>query len=132
MNTSDALVEGDRTRLCPIMMIQMIVEEGEEQMHISMGKRMSNCEPDAPMPQNTMDGSMMPMMMNSNIIGGVSITMMGMMRFGRIFTILFGVLVVLSIVALVKWLQNSNQQESKVRSALDILKERFAKGEIDK
>ncbi len=46
------------------MMIQMMGEEGEELMHIAMGKRMSNCEPGAPMPQNMMSGGMMSMMMN--------------------------------------------------------------------
>ena len=44
------------------MMIQMMGEQGEEQTHIAMGKRMSGCQPDAPMP-NMMNGSMMGMMM---------------------------------------------------------------------
>ena len=53
------------------MMERMLGEEGEQQMHVVMGKRMSNCEPNAPMPQNMpvlsgvegMNGGMMPMMM---------------------------------------------------------------------
>src|SRR3989338_6235398 len=55
------------------MMKSMMGEQGEEQMHIAMGKRMSNCEPGIPMPQNMMNGSMMPMMMNmmgSGMMGG--------------------------------------------------------------
>src|SRR3989338_129609 len=50
------------------MMKSMMGEQGEEQMHTAMGKRMSNCEPNAPMPQNMMNSGMMPMMMS--MMGG--------------------------------------------------------------
>ncbi len=60
------------------MMIQMMGEEGEEIMHIAMGKRMSNCEPNAPMPQNMMSGGMMSMMMNM-MMGGQGMPGRGMM-----------------------------------------------------
>src|SRR3989339_1703425 len=36
------------------MMKSMMGEQGEEQMHIALGKRMSGCEPNAPLPQNMM------------------------------------------------------------------------------
>src|SRR3989344_6687015 len=36
------------------MMKRMMGEQGEEQMHTVMGKRMSSCEPNAPIPQNRM------------------------------------------------------------------------------
>src|SRR3989304_6253781 len=38
-----------------IMMVGMMGKDGEEQMHIAIGKRMSNCEPDASIPQNIMN-----------------------------------------------------------------------------
>ncbi len=37
------------------MMVGMMGKVGEEQMHIAIGKRMSNCEPNTSMPQNMMN-----------------------------------------------------------------------------
>lgn len=51
------------------MMEQMMGKEGEEQMHIAMGKRMSGCEPNAPLPQSMTNNGMMPMMMQM-MMGG--------------------------------------------------------------
>jgi len=56
------LMAGDSHEAMDTMMEQMMGEEGENQMHIAMGKRMSECEPNTPMPQSMTNGGMMPMM----------------------------------------------------------------------
>lgn len=128
------------------MMIQMMGEEGEKQMHIAMGKRMSGCEPNTSMPQTIMDSGMMPMMMQMMMGGGMmgegGNSMMGNFAtnltgwfsrvFGWIFMILFWGLIILAIVVLIKWIMSQSKRETQDKSSLEILKERYAKGEIDK
>lgn len=56
------------------------------------------------------------------------------MGFGMISVVLFWVLVILGIVILVKWIAGSSSGPGQppAKTALDILKERYARGEIDK
>jgi putative membrane protein len=52
------------------------------------------------------------------------------MGFGWIFAILFWVLVLVAVVALAKWLSSSIAWPGASRRPLDILKERYARGDI--
>lgn len=114
------------------MMVQMMGEESEEQMHVAMGKRMSGCEPNAPIPQNMMNNGMMPIMMNM-MMGGWSNLSAPLGSFGWIFMVLWWVLIIAGIVALIKWLTSqSRSTPDHEKLPLEILKERYAKGEIDK
>jgi len=136
------LMVGDSHEAMDAMMERMMGEEGENQMHIAMGKRMSGCEPNAPMPQSMADGGMMQMMMGgwfspfSNDNSTNNMMNFGFLPFGGfgwIFMILWWVLIIAGIVALIKWLMGqSRSSREHEKSALDVLKERYAKGDIDK
>ena len=60
----------------------------------------------------------------------------GMYGAGWVLMVLFWILLIIGIVALIKWLLSSGHQRPSEprdgrRTALDILKERYARGEID-
>ena len=56
----------------------------------------------------------------------------GMGGFGWLFMLVFWALVIIGIVYLVKMLLGGTRSEEKTLTALDILKKRYAKGEIGK
>jgi len=123
------------------MMVNMMSEEGEERAHIVMGKRLSGCDTSAAF--SSQGVGFMPMM--QMMWGGWSSpfgsnqTNNPMMNFGYgfgffgwLFMILWWALIIVAVVALVKWLANQFRGGTSSKAALDILKERYAKGEIDK
>lgn len=124
------------------MMTNMMGEEGEEQMHVAMGKRLSGCEPDAQIPQSGV--GFMPMMPPLASLaplggwmmgyGGWNNTMGGWNGFGLLGWIpmlLFWIILILGVVALLRYLGKSGQHGSG-KTPLEILKERYARGDIDK
>ncbi|MFA6097785.1 MAG: SHOCT domain-containing protein [Candidatus Paceibacterota bacterium] len=122
------------------MMKRMMGDQGEGQMHVANGKRFSGCDASATYP--TQNAGFLPVM--NMMWGGWSSTsrpdqsnnsMMnfGFMSFGWIFMILWWVLIIAGIVAIIKWLMaQSRSAHDHEKSPLEILKERYAKGEIDK
>src|SRR3989344_4699087 len=122
------------------MMTSMMGEEGEEQMHIAMGKRLSGCEPNVQVPSS--GAGFVPMMW---MMGGGGNPMMGyggwgnMMGwgdgfgiFGWITMLAFWLLLILVVIALIRYLGGLGRRSDESKSPLDILKERYARGEIDK
>jgi len=125
------------------MMIQMMGEQGEEQMHVVMGKRLSGCDTSAAFPsQGTGFMPMMQMMMGGwSSPAGLNQGNNSMMNFGFspfggfgwIFMVLWWILIIAGIVALIKWLMaQPHGSHGHEKSPLEILEERYAKGEIDK
>jgi uncharacterized membrane protein len=138
----DAVMELQHPGQAHEIMDQMMGGEGSEslsQMHINMGKAYlgygSSFGP------GMMGGNLMGNWNNNSLRGGGNYMMgsfstnpMGTFGwgFGWIFMILLWGLIILGIVALVKWIANQGKYQTQDRSALDILKDRYAKGEIDK
>jgi len=120
------------------MMQNMMGQNGEEQMHTALGKRSSGCDTNAsfssgyglPMMLWMMGGGGNPMMGYggwNNMMGG-----WGGFGLGWIFMIVFWILIILGVVALVRYLGNSGKTTKDDKTSLEILKERYAKGEINK
>ena len=120
------------------MMTQMMGEKGEAEMHVVMGKRFSGCDTSAAFPlQGTGFMPIMQMMMggfgfnNNNMMTNFGYGAFGW--FGWIFMILWWLLILAAVVALLRWLVNQfGGGGSAGKSALHILKERYARGEINK
>ncbi len=124
------------------MLIQRHGEEGEEQIHIALGKEFSGCDISADV--TNISGGWMPMMMggwssptqfnqqSNNSMMGYGFPLFG--GFGWIFMVLFWGLVIWGVVALVRGCVGNghNHGGSNEKSPLDILKERYARGEINK
>lgn len=111
------------------MMIQMIGEEGEKQMHVAMGKKLSGCGSNTVMWTSKGGGNyMMGYGWNNwnNMMAG-----WGGFGLGWLFMLLFWVLLILGVAALIRYLAKSGDNKQS-KTSLDILKERYAKGEIDK
>lgn len=138
---------GDAHESMNAHMTQMMGEEGEKQMHVVMGKRWSGCDDAAAFPPNSGWGflSMMNMMGGGGMMGNWSSPFNGpnniMMPFsyggiwgggGFIFMILFWLIIIGVVVIGIKYLVQSNSSKTSEKSAPEILKERYAKGEIDK
>jgi len=125
------------------MMIQAHGEDGEEQIHIVMGKRLSGCDTSVafpspvagfmPMMQIMMGGWSSPTGLNQGNNSMMNFGFSPFGGFGWIFMILWWVLIIAGIVALIRWLTSqSRSAHDHEKSPLEILKERYAKGEIDR
>ena len=125
------------------MMIQAHGEEGEEQIHITMGKRLSGCDTSAgvagisggwmPMMQMMWGGWSSPFNTNQSNNSMMNFGFMPIAGFGWIFMVLWWVLIIAGVVAFIKWLTGqSHDRRNRGKSALEVLRERYARGEIDK
>ena len=114
------------------MMERMMGKEGEEQMHIAMGKRLSGCEPNAQVPSSGV--GFMPMMGSGwgNMMGGWGSAGWRIGIFGWLSMILFWLLLILGAIALIRYLGGSGKRSDEGKPPVDILKERYARGEISK
>lgn len=142
---SMGLIAGNSHQSMNQMMTNMMGESGERQMHIALGKRSSGCDINA---IDNSDGFFMPMM--GMMFGGWSASNANnqfnnpMMwnygypmfwgGFGPIFMIIFWILIIVGIVYFVRWAvsQSKGGNNKQNKTPLDILKERYAKGEINK
>jgi len=110
-------------------MQNMMGEKGEEQMHISMGRQYSGCAQTTTQ-GNWNTGPMMPGR-GSGMMGG------GMMGYGgygiwSLVWIGFWALAVIGLVLLIFWLYRRISGKTAGQTPLEILKARYAKGELTK
>lgn len=112
-------------------MSQQLGSAGERQAHIAMGKRLSGCDTNASYPagvNNYTDLAWMGGMMGNN-----GVNMMSGYAYGSwawVGMMLFWLVLVIVIIAGVFWFRRRGTVDST--ASLDVLKQRYAKGEIDK
>src|SRR3989338_1242413 len=112
------------------MMKRMMGEQGEEQMHTVMGKRMSSCEPNAPIPQNRM-GMMSMMNMMGGGMRGYYPASYSYSNYG--YWNIFWILLFATVIFLIVWIvYRFGIKKTASETPLNILKKRFAEGEITK
>lgn len=131
------------------MMTRAIGEEGEEQMHAAMGKRLSGCDPAAAIPaQGIGYMPMMQMMWGARLqdgqgwpssstggygrMMGFSSGALGWFAFvGIVLWLLWWVAIIAAAIILARWIIRKIKGDQGA-PALSILKARYAKGEINK
>ena len=119
------------------MMIQMMGQDGEEAMHVVLGKRLSGCDKSAAFPIASSGFMPMMQMMGGGLPAGQagwsSPFGYGFGALGWVFVLFWWVLLIVGIVALIRWLSGLGKgREIGEVSALEILKQRYARGEIDR
>ncbi len=104
------------------MLPSMMGEQGDQAMHIALGEWYSGCDPNAALPAGAA--------MMGYGYGGYGYAD----PFGWILMVLFWVLLIIGVIVLIRWLGHGHRHgwHDHGHSALDVLKERYAKGEIDK
>ncbi|MFH1125667.1 MAG: SHOCT domain-containing protein [Candidatus Altiarchaeota archaeon] len=111
-------------------MQNMMGEEGEEQMHISMGRQYSGCAQTTYAQGAWNTGPMMPGigpgMMNGGMMGYGSYGIWSLLWLG------FWALVLIGLVLLIIWLYKKTTGKTSGQTPLEILKARYAKGELTK
>jgi len=122
---------GDSHAAMNAMITQMHGEEGEEQIHIAMGKRLSGCEinmfggvgwrSDPSLFKNVLGKNMMGYGYGMPFGGGL----------GFLFMIFVWLILIVSTVGVVRWVFGGSRWQED-GSALELLKKRYAKGEIDR
>lgn len=105
------------------MMERMMGKDGEEQMHVTLGKRLSGCEPDAQIPQSSV--GFIPMMWimgsppagGSPQAGGGGNSMMGYGNFGGmmggfgLLAIIFWIVLLIDLILFGVWLWKQIQKK---------------------
>lgn len=140
---------GDSHEAMNDMMKRMMGEVGEVRMHIALGQRLSGCLVNVQYPANgsqflPMMGMMGDYWTSAGLTGGnlkqpnynhmMNYGYQTLGFFGPLFMVLFWALIIFGVIALVKWSGSSSRDvdTKKDKTPLEILKERYAKGEIDK
>lgn len=127
------------------MMIQMMGEKGEEEMHVVLGKRLSGCDASARFSGGALGLTPMMTMMSGGMMAGGALGLSSLGWLGWIFMALWWVLIIIGLVVIVKWILiiagllvpikwivDLGKGGINKKSALNILKERYARGEINK